>query len=152
MLRGLAIALACAVALTGAALAAVYLSAEWRVSRVYEDAVSPVPVVETAENLAQRYGISREEVDEYAATSFARAARAWDEGYYDDEVVPVSNQKWDLDGYETRGLRLADRATVFERDGHVRPTDIETLAKLRPAFGGVQTGGHHTGYMSHINH
>lgn len=53
MLRGLTIALAGAVALTGSALAAAYHSAERRVSRVYEVEVSPVPVVETPENLAR---------------------------------------------------------------------------------------------------
>jgi len=96
---------------------------------------------DTAENLARRYGISREEVDRFAEQSFGRAAAAWDAGYFADEVTPVVNAKWELDGYESRGLKLADRAQIFERDGHVRVTPFETLQKLRAAFGGVQTGG-----------
>ncbi|NMG42444.1 acetyl-CoA C-acyltransferase [Aromatoleum toluvorans] len=96
---------------------------------------------DTAENLAKRYGIAREEVDRFAAQSFARACAAWESGYFADEVVPVVNAKWDLPGYNPRGLKLADRVECVERDGHVRPTSLETLQKLKPAFDGVQTGG-----------
>ncbi|AWI81450.1 MAG: acetyl-CoA C-acyltransferase [Betaproteobacteria bacterium HGW-Betaproteobacteria-13] len=96
---------------------------------------------DTAENLAKMYGIGREEVDRFAEQSFARAAAAWDAGYFSDEVSTVVNSKWELEGYQPRGLKLADRAQHCERDGHVRPTSFETLQKLRPAFGGVQTGG-----------
>ena len=96
---------------------------------------------DTAENLAKRYGISREEVDRFAAQSFARACAAWESGYFADEVVPVVNAKWDLPGYNPRALKLADRVECVERDGHVRPTSLETLQKLKPAFDGVQTGG-----------
>lgn len=96
---------------------------------------------DTAENLARSYGISREDVDRFAAQSFARAAAAWESGYFADEVTPVVNSTWELAGYNPRGLKLADRAPIFDRDGHVRPTPFETLQKLRPAFGGVQTGG-----------
>ncbi len=96
---------------------------------------------DTAENLARRYGISREETDRFAAQSFERALAAWEAGWFADEVAPVVNAKWELEGYNPRGLKLADRAERFERDGHVRPTSFETLQKLKPAFGGVQTGG-----------
>lgn len=96
---------------------------------------------DTAENLAKAYGISREEVDRFAAQSFARALAAWDSGYFADEVSPVLNCRWELPGYHPRALRLADRATICSRDGHVRPTSFDTLQTLRPAFGGVQTGG-----------
>ncbi len=96
---------------------------------------------DTAENLARRYGISREDTDRFAAESFARGCAAWDAGWYADEVVPVTNATWELEGYNPRGLKLADRLQRFERDGHVRPTPYETLAKLKPAFKGVQTGG-----------
>ena len=96
---------------------------------------------DTAENLAKRYGISREEVDRFAEQSFARAVAAWESGYFAGEVAPVVNAKWELDGYNARSLKLADRAEVCDRDGHVRPTSFDALQKLKPAFGGVQTGG-----------
>jgi acetyl-CoA C-acetyltransferase len=95
----------------------------------------------TAEKLALRYGISREEVDRFAAQSFARGVAAWDAGWFADEVSPVHNATWELEGYKARALKLADRAASCERDGHVRSTPLETLQKLKPAFGGVQTGG-----------
>lgn len=101
----------------------------------------------TAENLAQRYGISRDEADEFAARSFAEANAAWDSGYFDDEVVAVENSQWELDGYNPRGLKLANKAQRFDRDGHVRDSAFEVLNKLRPAFGGVQTGGNSSGIV-----
>lgn len=96
---------------------------------------------DTAENLAKRYHISREEVDRFAEESFARAVAAWESGYLSPEVSTVVNSQWDLEGYQSRGLKLANRAQSFERDSHVRITSFETLQKLKPAFGGVQTGG-----------
>lgn len=96
---------------------------------------------QTAENLAKRYSISREAVDEYAARSFECAMDAWENGYFDDEVCTLSNAQWELEGYQPRGLRLADRQQSLQRDSHVKATTFETLQKLRPAFGGVQTGG-----------
>ncbi|HMY79721.1 MAG TPA: thiolase family protein, partial [Thauera aminoaromatica] len=95
----------------------------------------------TAENLAVRYGIDRDEVDRFAAQSFARGVAAWEAGWFGDEVSALANETWELDGYKPRGIRLADRASVCDRDGHVRPTALEILQKLKPAFGGVQTGG-----------
>ena len=95
----------------------------------------------TAENVAVRYGLTREEVDAYAAQTFARANAAWDSGYFDDEVAPMTNAEFALEGYQSRFLKLADRQTVFARDEHVKPTPLETLQKLKPAFKGVQTGG-----------
>ena len=95
----------------------------------------------TAENLARRYSISREEVDQFAAQSFARAVAGWECGYFSGEVVPVTNTVWELPGYHPRRLKLADRAERLECDTHVRPTAFETLQKLKPAFNGVQTGG-----------
>ena len=94
----------------------------------------------TAENVAVKYGITREDVDAYAAQSFARANAAWDGGYYDDEVAAVSSAEFALEGYQSRFLRLADRQQSFGRDEHVKPTSLETLQKLKPAFKGVQTG------------
>ena len=96
---------------------------------------------DTAENLAKRYGISREDVDRFAAQSFARAVTAQAAGYFDDEIVAVENATFELPGYKARSLKLPRKVESFARDGHAKPTSYETLAKLRPAFGGVQTGG-----------
>jgi len=95
----------------------------------------------TAENLAKKYGITREEVDAFAARSFDRALAARAEGFFDDEIVAVSDETFELPGYNTRSIKLKGKGEVVREDSHVRPSPVEQLAKIRPAFGGVQTGG-----------
>ena len=95
----------------------------------------------TAEYLAKRYDISRAEVDAFAARSFARALEARAAGFFDDEIVAVSDETFTLDGYNPRTLKLKGKGETVREDSHVRPSPLEALAKIRPAFGGVQTGG-----------
>jgi acetyl-CoA C-acetyltransferase len=95
----------------------------------------------TAENLAKRYAISRAEVDAFAARSFARALAARAAGFFDDEIVAVADETFEREGYNPRVLRLKSRGEAVREDSHVRPSPLESLAKIRPAFGGVQTGG-----------
>ena len=77
-------------------------------------------MIETAENLARAYGISREAADDYAARSHRRAAAAWEAGRFADEVVPV-------DVPQKKGDALR-----FARDEGIRPdASIDSLAKLR---------------------
>lgn len=76
----------------------------------------------TAENLAGRYGITREETDIYAHTSQMRAKEAWESGRLAEEIVPVE-------------LKSKKETKVFDRDEHMRPeTTLEALAKLPPYF------------------
>ncbi|HEX5513301.1 MAG TPA: thiolase family protein [Gammaproteobacteria bacterium] len=105
------------------------------------DTAADVAMGHTAENLAKRYGIGREAVDAFAAESFARACRAWEEGYFEGEVIALESQVFERAGCRPRSLQLKRGIEKIERDEHVRPTTLETLARLRPAFGGVQTGG-----------
>jgi acetyl-CoA C-acetyltransferase len=88
-------------------------------------------MVETAENLAVEYKISREESDFYAVGSHRRAAVAWDTGKFAEEVVPVSVP-------QARGEPI-----VVSRDEGIRPdTSLETLARLRTIIkGGTVTAG-----------
>ena len=102
---------------------------------------------QTAENLAKKYNLSREEVDAFAAQSFARAIAAQQAGFFDDEIVPVSNEVFKLEGHADRSIRIAGREPTVAADTHVRPSPIEQLAKIRPAFGGVQTGGNSSGVV-----
>jgi acetyl-CoA C-acetyltransferase len=77
---------------------------------------------ETSETLATEYAIPREEQDRYALRSHQRAARAWSEGRFAREVVPVS-------------VGEGRRAAVVERDESFRAdTTLEELARLRPVF------------------
>jgi acetyl-CoA C-acetyltransferase len=87
-------------------------------------------MIETAENLARDYDISRQACDEYALMSHQRAAAAWQAGKFDDELVPISIP-------QRRG-----EALVFNRDeGFRADASIESLSALRPLEGGVVTAG-----------
>jgi acetyl-CoA C-acetyltransferase len=90
-------------------------------------------MVETAENVARRYGITRDASDEFAVASHLKAAAAWDSGKFADEVVLVP----------VPPARRGDRAQSFDRDEGVRPaTTIETLSRLRTVMpGGTVTAG-----------
>ena len=93
---------------------------------------------DTAENLARQYQITRPEVDAFAARSFARAVKAQQSGFLAGEIVPVSTERFAVDGLKDRGIRIKDEISA---DSHVRASTEEQLAKIKPAFGGVQTGG-----------
>jgi len=112
---------------------------------LWEALTDPAPaitMIHTAENLARRYGITRTEVDAWAAGSFARALAAQQAGWFDGETVAVSDETFELAGYRPRRIRLAGKVERVERDTHPRPTPPEALARLRPVFdGGVQTAG-----------
>ncbi len=95
----------------------------------------------TAENLAKQHNISREEVDRFAADSFSRAVAAQKECFLSGEIVPLISESFERTGYGPRGIRLPRPVDSFKEDSHVRPSPYEVLAKIRPAFGGVQTGG-----------
>ena len=77
---------------------------------------------ETSETLASEYNIPRAEQDQYALASNQRAARAWDEGRFAREVVPVT-------------LGEGERAVTVRRDEHFRAdASLEEMAKLKPVF------------------
>ena len=106
------------------------------------DSAAGINMIQTAENLARQYGIRREDVDAFAASSFAKAVAAQEAGWFNDEIVPVTNEVFDLQGYKPRGIKLSGKHTVADRDTHPRPTPPEVLSKLRSVFkDGVQTGG-----------
>lgn len=91
----------------------------------------------TAENVAEQWGITREELDEFSVISQQRAEKAVDGGVFDEEIVPI-----------TIPQRKGD-PIVFNRDEHLtRGSTMEKVAKLRPAFkkdGGVVTAANASG-------
>jgi acetyl-CoA acyltransferase len=94
----------------------------------------------TAENLARKYEITREQQDEFAVRSHARAAAAIDAGKFKDEIVPLKVVARELETQATGGGKAARakiqmKETVFETDEGVRrDTSMEALAKLKPVF------------------
>lgn len=76
----------------------------------------------TAENIVERYGISREDQDRFAYDSQMKAKKAIDSGRFAEEIVPVE-------------IKTRKGIIVITKDGHPRPeTTLEGLATLKPAF------------------
>jgi acetyl-CoA acetyltransferase family protein len=101
------------------------------------DTYCNTPMAGTAENLARKFSISREEQDQYALRSQQEAKRASDAGYFADEIVPVE-------------VKSRKSSFIFDHDDHMRPeTTMEVLAKLRPAFAkdGFVTAGNASGIV-----
>ncbi len=89
----------------------------------------------TAENVCEKYGITREELDEFAANSQQKCEKAVAEGKFKDEIVPVE-------------VKQKKQTIVFDTDEGPRPgTTAESLARLRPAFkkDGIVTAGNSSG-------
>ena len=106
------------------------------------DPAAGINMIQTAENLAKKYSITREQVDEFASDSFAKAVAAQQAGFHAGEIVPVISEKFELAGYASRGIKLQGKLTEVAQDTHARLSPVEVLAKLRSVYpGGVQTGG-----------
>lgn len=89
----------------------------------------------TAENIAEKWGITREDQDALAVESHRRAAQAWENGHFASQIVPVE-------------LTTRKGTTLFERDEHFRAdATLEGMAKLRPVFrkDGSVTAGNASG-------
>jgi acetyl-CoA acyltransferase len=85
----------------------------------------------TAENLANKYEITREQADEFAFRSHQKAVAAVDAGNFKDEIIPFTVR---IDEFDENG-RVRSKEAVFGTDeGPRRDTSLESLAKLRPAF------------------
>lgn len=98
----------------------------------------------TAERVAERWKVTREDQDRWALASQQKAARAWEEGAFDRQIVPV-----EVDGASWHGAEKTESRRSFARDELPRPdTTLEGLAKLRPAFkvNGTVTAGNASPY------
>ncbi|KOY79886.1 acetyl-CoA C-acetyltransferase [Apilactobacillus kunkeei] len=95
------------------------------------DAFNKQPMGITAENVAEKFNVSREEQDEFAYQSHMKAAKAFDNGYFDKELVPIE-------------IKTRKSSYIMKEDENIRrDTSIEVLNKLRPAFkeNGTVTAG-----------
>lgn len=88
----------------------------------------------TAENIAAKYGFTREEIDAYALQSQERAAAAIAQGKFKDEIVPIE-------------VKVKKETKIFDTDEHPRQTSMEKLGNLKPLFkkDGVVTAGNASG-------
>src|SRR5712692_4387608 len=105
------------------------------------DTAPGVTMGETAEAAAAKYKITREDADHFAELSFSRAVAAQKSCFLSGEIVPLVSETFELSGYKSRGIQLPKGVESITSDTHIRPSSFEALSKIRPAFGGVQTGG-----------
>jgi acetyl-CoA acetyltransferase family protein len=99
-------------------------------------------MVQTAQNVAEVYGLSRAELDRFSAESHAKGHAAYESGIYKDEVVPleVEDPVFDSEGNWVEGER--GKTVLFDRDECIRPgTTAEKLAALKPIPGTQSYGG-----------
>ncbi len=94
----------------------------------------------TAENVAVKYGVSREDQDEFALKSNQKAAQAVNSGLFDPELAPIDVEVVEMNGGEKP---VKKNFTVSRDEGPRADTNMEALAKLKPAFkeGGMVTAG-----------
>jgi acetyl-CoA acetyltransferase family protein len=103
--------------------------------KALEDSQCGLTMAETAEELGDRYGVTREASDQVALRSQLRAAAAWADGRFDAEIAPVT-------------LQTRKGEVEYAADEHIRPDpDLEALARLRPYFreNGLVTAGNASG-------
>ena len=98
------------------------------------DAMNNVHMGVTAENIAKKYNITREEQDAFGLSSQQKALKAIAEGKFKDEIVPIE-------------VKERKKTVIFDTDEHPRQTTAEALAKLKPAFikDGTVTAGNASG-------
>lgn len=108
---------------------------DWVFDGLY-DTVGDCTMADTAENIAEKYGISREEVDSHALSSHKLALAAIEKGYLQEEIVPVT-------------VKGRKGNIVVDQDEHIRNTSMEQLGKLKPRFreDGVVTPGNASGMV-----
>lgn len=103
-----------------------------------------IPMIETAEIVADRYGISREAQDAYAAESQQRAAKALAAGCFDAEIAPITVEK---DVFDKSGAKIGRESVTVTQDEGIRPgTTAEGLSALKP----VWAGGDFSGPGNHV--
>lgn len=95
----------------------------------------------TAEEVSVKYGVSREDQDEFSLQSHQKAIRAIQEGKFKNQIVPVEVEKVDFD--PSTNKRVTSTTIVDTDEGPRKDTNLEVLSKLKPAFknGGTVTAG-----------
>ncbi len=91
------------------------------------------PMIQTADTVAKRYGVSREAQDEYSLESQRRTAAAQQARKFDDEIVPMAAEKYLLD--KEGKIAGTEMFTLTKDEGNRPETNIEGLAKLKPVAG-----------------
>jgi acetyl-CoA acyltransferase len=94
----------------------------------------------TAENVAKKYNVNREDQDQFALESHQKAIKAWEEGYFEEQITPIEV----VHKYVTANGEVAEEKFTFKKDeGPRKDTNLEALGGLRAVFktGGSVTAG-----------
>lgn len=106
------------------------------------DPAPGIDMIATADRLARHYDLPRDAVDRYALRSHQLTLQAQASGWLADEILSVTRERFELDGYQPRGIDLPRGVDSVEQDSHPRASSLESLARLRAVHeGGVQTAG-----------
>ncbi|MBE7442499.1 MAG: thiolase family protein [Flavobacteriales bacterium] len=108
-----------------------------------------VPMGCTAENVAVKHGITKNDANEFAKLSIDRYIAAHKRGFFDGEVIKMNSAEFAIEGLVSRKVRLPKHAVDFCTDENVRPADLEAMSKLPSVFAkdGVQTAANSSGIV-----
>jgi len=114
-----------------------------------DDTAAGYPMGYTAENVAVKHNITREQCDVFAMQSFERAVAAVEKGLFKDEIVPIQSTTFTCGDLAPRKVRFGKNGVDFATDEHIRPSTLDALAKLAPVFKevGVLTAGNCSGIV-----
>ncbi len=114
-----------------------------------DDTAAGYPMGYTAENVAKKYDISRNDCDEYAMTSFQRAIDATTNKIFSEEIASLQSATFNIEGLKSRKAFLPKGTSSFSIDEHIRATTLDALGKLPTVFDkvGVLTAGNCSGIV-----
>jgi acetyl-CoA C-acetyltransferase len=113
------------------------------IPKTYFDQYEMTSQFEGAERIAEKWGITRDDTDRFGLASQERAARAWSEGRFDGQYIPIEAPDLDEEG------ALLASTHIVDRDEGLRQTSLEKLASLKPV--GRENGVHTAGNSSQIS-
>ncbi|HPQ08617.1 MAG TPA: thiolase family protein [Bacteroidia bacterium] len=114
-----------------------------------DDTAAGYSMGETAENVAEKFNITRKECDEFALLSFERAIKAKQNGFFENEIVKIPSELiYEREGIQPKRIRIKTK-DYFNTDEHIKETSLEKLSKLPTVFrsNGVQTAGNSSGMV-----
>ncbi len=108
-----------------------------------------VPMGCTAENVATKHGITKEDANQFAKLSIDRYVAAKERGFFDDEIVKMNSTVFEIEGLNPRKVFLPKNKLDFNDDENVRPADLIAMGKLPSVFtrDGVQTAANSSGIV-----
>ncbi|NUM31673.1 MAG: thiolase family protein [Bacteroidetes bacterium] len=114
-----------------------------------DDTAAGYPMGFTAENVAVKHKITRNQCDEYALLSFNRAIAAKNNGFLNEEITPINSTVFEIEGLKSRKVKLSGGVKDFTSDEQIRETNLESLSKLPNVFAevGVLTAGNCSGIV-----